>query len=229
MPKLNVQSRFAVTPNRLLNDPKISWKAKWLYWYLQSKPEDWDFAVLRISKDTKDGEKATISGIKELEKAWYLQRRKFQNEKGHWDIEYLLFDDPNAENRQAEMEPIAENPSAENRHAENRQIKKKRSSKKEIYISNEKINEKILEYIECRKQLKKEMTEIAITKLVNKCEAWLKNHDADKISEWFDRAIEAGWRWVFELKEERQKVSARPKKQEQHEMEGARETFDFWQ
>ena len=76
MAKLKITNRYGIVPNQLLNDPSISWKAKWLFGYLQSKPEDRDFAIDRIRKDSADGRDSTTNWIKELEKAWYLQRTK---------------------------------------------------------------------------------------------------------------------------------------------------------
>jgi hypothetical protein len=81
MTKLIVQDRFGIIPNALLNNPNISWNAKGLFGYIQSKPDNWDFAVERIQKDTKDGSTATNSGLRELENAGYLQRHKFKNNK----------------------------------------------------------------------------------------------------------------------------------------------------
>lgn len=230
MPKLKIANRYWVIPNKLLNDPNISWKAKWLFWYLQSKPEDWDFAVSRICKEASDGEKATISWIKELEKAGYLQRNKYQNELWHWDIEYILFDIPIAENRQQENETIAENPHAENPVAENRQTNKTISTKKEIqsnkvYIEDDFLNWKILEFIENRKQLKKPMTDLAIQKMVTKCGIWKNKFSQDQISYFFDRAIEAGWQWLFEVFETKQWQPQKPV--QAYQKPQAREEFAF--
>lgn len=232
MPKLKVQNRFWIIPNELLNNPEISWKAKWLFWYLQSKPDDWDFAVARICNDATDWEKATISWIKELEDHGYLIRKKYQNERWHWEVEYILFDNPITYNRQAEKEPVAENPVAENPVAENRQTNKKRNTKKEIqinrYISNEAINNFIIEFIENRKQLKKPMTDLAITKLVNKCNEWLKKYKDDEIKIFFDRAIESGWQWVFELNEIRKSsFQKNPPQKSAYEQENVRKEFSF--
>ena len=91
---LKITNRYGIVPNQLLNDPSISWKAKWLFGYLQSKPEDRDFATDRIRKDSADGRDSTTNWIKELEKAWYLQRTKRKNERWQRDIEYTLYDTP---------------------------------------------------------------------------------------------------------------------------------------
>lgn len=216
MPKLKIQSRFGIIPNSLLNDPKISWKAKWLYWYLQSKPDEWDFAVSRITHDAKDGRDGTNNGLKELEIAGYLQRSKYKNEKWQWDIEYTLFDHPNtAEEKENDEETTTENPSwdkdetttenpsTEKPSTENPSTNKKRNTKKEVskketYINDEKINEKFLLFIEHRKQMKKPMTEIAIDQAKNKINKWLEKYNQDQILFIISKSIENSWQWLFE-------------------------------
>lgn len=120
--RLKIKNRFWIIPNLLLSDENISWKAKWLFWYLQSKPDDWNFSAERISKEAKDWLDSTKSWLKELELAWYLERKKFKNEKWQWDIEYTLFDTPfdwNFENQGGKStlennKTRVENPSTEN-------------------------------------------------------------------------------------------------------------------
>lgn len=68
MSKLRVQNRFGVVPNDLLNDKTISLKAKGLFAYIQSKPDDWDFSSERIALDHTDGRDSVRSAIIELEK-----------------------------------------------------------------------------------------------------------------------------------------------------------------
>lgn len=242
MPKLKVANRFGIIPNQLLNDPKISWKAKWLFGYLQSKPDDWDFAVDRITNDAKDGRDGTNNGLKELENAGYLIRSKFKNEKGQWDIEYTLFDQPNtscieeSEDKSTTENPswtwdetTTENPSTENPSTENTETKKERNSKKEtvkkiVYIEDDFLNWKILEFIENRKQLKKPMTDLAIQKMVNKCQAWKNKFSNDQISYFFDHAIEAGWQWLYEVFE---KAGQPAKKPQEYQKPEARKEFAF--
>jgi len=144
MPKLKVANRFGIIPNALLNDPNISWKAKGLFGYLQSKPDDWDFAVNRIAQDAKDGRDGTTNGLVELEKHGYLHREKFKNERGQWDIEYTLFDTPSVclikvwgtetitENTErTKEETMTDFPSTDFPSTENTETNKERNTKKE--------------------------------------------------------------------------------------------------
>lgn len=69
-------SGFAQVKNDVLNDPRLSWRAKGLFAYLYSKPDDWNFSGIRMMNDSKDGRNGTYAGLKELENAGYLRRDK---------------------------------------------------------------------------------------------------------------------------------------------------------
>lgn len=67
---------FTQVANCVLNDEKLSAKAKGLYAYLYSKPENWDFAIDRIAKDFSDGRASINAGLRELELNGYLTRQR---------------------------------------------------------------------------------------------------------------------------------------------------------
>lgn len=90
MSKLRIENKYWVTPNHILNNSDLSFKAKWLYWYIQSKPDGWEFSAERISQDSKDWEDSIYAGLKELETAWFLERVKSQDTTWHWQIDYVL-------------------------------------------------------------------------------------------------------------------------------------------
>jgi len=94
MALIKIQRFFGAVPNDLLNNPDISFKAKGLYAYLNSKPDNWDFSVESIAAQVKEGIDSVRGGIHELEKFGYLKRIKHQNEKGYWEVDYMLFEVP---------------------------------------------------------------------------------------------------------------------------------------
>jgi len=118
MGKLTVKNRFATIPNEILNSKELSFKAKGIYGYIQSKPDDWNFSVKRISTQTGEGVTSVTSGIEELENLGYLRRQKYQDSNGYWGIEYLLYSEKNSENPESENPtqdfPIQDNPMKEN-------------------------------------------------------------------------------------------------------------------
>lgn len=133
MAKLKIATRFGVAPNVLLNDSSISLKAKGLYTYLQSKPDDWDFSGHRIKNDSSDGRDGVYSALKELEEAGYLRRVKYQVKSGHWDYEYTLYDTPSTKIKEiTEENPCTEIPYTDEPYTEKPYYNKERSTNKEI-------------------------------------------------------------------------------------------------
>jgi len=80
-------------PNHIINCEKLSLKAKALWMYINSKPEGWDFAVWRIAKQTKEGEKAVRSGLNELAKSGYLSYQPKFKENGQLDGQHYILSD----------------------------------------------------------------------------------------------------------------------------------------
>lgn len=88
--KLKIEEAFGVAPNSLLNNDKISLRAKGLFVYIQSKPDSWKFSAEKIALSNKDGLASVISSIKELEENGYLRREKRHGINGHWEQYYEL-------------------------------------------------------------------------------------------------------------------------------------------
>lgn len=106
------QNGFAQVPNKLLQDKRLSFRAKGLWAYMQSLPEDWDFAIERIADvSPKEGGDAVRTGIRELEDNGYLKREKVKNDKtGFFDYTYCLLDsNPHTDN------PALANPALDER------------------------------------------------------------------------------------------------------------------
>ncbi len=82
MSKTKINGNFGVAPNELLNDSSISLKAKGLYVFIQSKPEDWVFSLDRIAYQNKDGKDSVRNAIYELVEAGYLTKEKVFNGNG---------------------------------------------------------------------------------------------------------------------------------------------------
>lgn len=104
MSKLIVKNRYATVPNNILQNKNISLKAKWLWTYIQSKPDWWNFAVKRMVSELKEWEEAVKNWLKELEECWLLKRQKYRKSNWQWGIEYILYEKPE------EIEPGGGNP-----------------------------------------------------------------------------------------------------------------------
>ena len=108
MGKVTWKSQYAQVPNLLLNDKRLTLKAKGLFGLMQSKSDDWNFSVSGLASICKESKDAISGAVQELEDYGWMQRVKYQDSKGHWDIEYKLFESP------INVLPIKENPMTEN-------------------------------------------------------------------------------------------------------------------
>jgi hypothetical protein len=100
------QNGYAQVPNSLLQDGNLSFKARGLWSYMQSLPEDWDFAIERIADTGKDGKTSVQTGIKELEDAGYLERKQIPVVTGGTTMEYHL----QLPTRETENRPLGNQP-----------------------------------------------------------------------------------------------------------------------
>ncbi len=72
-----------VTLNKqIVPDPTLSFKAKGIWLYAFSKPEDWQFYEKDIIKTSSDSVTSVRNGLKELEKIGYLYRSPQKRENG---------------------------------------------------------------------------------------------------------------------------------------------------
>lgn len=123
MAKLIIVKKYGQTPNEILNNPKISLKAKGMFGYLQSKPNNWDFSVNKMKSQLKEGKDGISTTLQELENLGYLVRTPVKTAEGKWaGVDYLLTE-----------KPLTEKPSAEKQLTENTyNLSKKELSKKEL-------------------------------------------------------------------------------------------------
>lgn len=95
MSKLIIKTRYATISNELLNREDISLKAKGLFAYLQSKPDNWNFSKERIAKQLKEGITSIKSAFKELKDNGYLETVPIKNNEGKFNgHNYTLFESP---------------------------------------------------------------------------------------------------------------------------------------
>jgi hypothetical protein len=131
--------RFGRTPNELLNNANISLKAKGLFAYIESKPDDWEFSVESLKHQLKESTGAITAGLHELEDSGFLKRDKHHGKDGKWEIDYILYDRPNDVD-----EPYMENPYMDEQYMENipnniqrKNTKKEYKESKDIYTEED--------------------------------------------------------------------------------------------
>lgn len=81
---------FTMVANEVLSRADLSLKAKGLYAYLFSKPDDWDFAADRIAKECKEERKAVMRVLKELEVAGLLTRIRQKSSRMEYHLAYTM-------------------------------------------------------------------------------------------------------------------------------------------
>lgn len=129
-------NEYARIPNSILNNTKLSLKAKGLYALIESKPENWNFSARGLASQTKESIDSISSGLKELEECKLLERIRYQDKSGYWQVEYHLYEsNPTMEN------PVQENPDQENPDTGKtpnivRKTKKERLSKKDLSMAS---------------------------------------------------------------------------------------------
>ena len=110
---------YTVINNTVLKDERLSWKAKGLFCYLLSLPEDWNICLNDLQNRAKDGIDGLKSAVKELKEYGYLIQKRNKDEKGRFlKTIYIIVENPQVENPQVEN-PQVENPQVENPQVEN--------------------------------------------------------------------------------------------------------------
>lgn len=205
MKKLVIKNRYATIPNDLVNSIDISLKAKGLFAYIQSKPDGWEFSAERISNQLKEGLPTINSALKELESNGYLKRERYQNEFGHWHVQYLLCEIPVAENLML-GNPVQENPNTGKPTNNIKQESIKQEINKTIEVNN-KGEVEIVEFVSFRdylfqtwfdykKQKKSKYTEIGKAKLMK---LWEGKTD-DQLQSAIEHSIANNYQGLFEPK-----------------------------
>jgi Mn-dependent DtxR family transcriptional regulator len=205
MKKIRIKNRYGTVPNALLNSDQISFKAKGIYAYIQSKPDDWDFSVERISSQVKEGKPSIAAALKELENAGYLSRIRYQAEFGYWVSEYVLHEFPIKESLHTGI-PMKENPIAgkpsniSNKDLSNKEyiynnISKKDKDIDQILSNRDLIFEKWFDYKREKKQSYKPIGKQALIK------TWESATD-DQLEKAIDHSISNNWNGIFAKKEE---------------------------
>lgn len=98
MPKLikEKKNKFTVTSNVVIEDARLSFKARGLFQYMFAQSDNWQFYESElVNHSDRDGLASVRSGLKELEAFGYLKRTLAQNDKGRFKgYDWLISDEP---------------------------------------------------------------------------------------------------------------------------------------
>lgn len=89
-------NKFTIISNNAVQDNRLSWKARGIFTYLWSMPDDWNFYETEVAKHATDGRDSLRSGLAELKKYGYLksERERLSNGRLGSSI-WVLNDAPN--------------------------------------------------------------------------------------------------------------------------------------
>ncbi|WP_326600470.1 replication protein [Rhodococcus sp. PD04] len=86
---------FTITSNAVVNDERLSFRARGVLIWLLSKPADWRTRSEAIAEQSpREGREAIRTAMRELESLGYLVREKVQNERGQWSTIQTVYEEP---------------------------------------------------------------------------------------------------------------------------------------
>lgn len=104
---------FTIVDNAVLEDERISFRAKGVLVFVLSKPDNWKISERHLARVGHEGVTAIRAALKELELAGYIERQRIKGEGGRFEWESVVFDTPQESKPQTEPEPCSENLSME--------------------------------------------------------------------------------------------------------------------
>jgi len=118
--RITKQKNFSIISNIPLNDDNLSFKAKGIWAYLMSKPDDWTVYLGQLAKVSREGKDAVRSGLQELMKFGYIERKHIRNSSGQFTgYEYIVNENSTQEKNQNSKNPVLDNPTLDNPTLEN--------------------------------------------------------------------------------------------------------------
>lgn len=87
-------THYTVLANAVLRDTNLSFRARGVLAAILSRPDNWRTTADLLARESKEGRTAILTALRELESVGYMTRTKYQNEKGQWVWESLVYDKP---------------------------------------------------------------------------------------------------------------------------------------
>ena len=116
------KERFSIVDNKVIEDERLSFKARGLLIYMLSKPDDWKFYTEELAKrSNKDGISAIKTALNEIEDAGYLTRKQEHRKNGQFASQDWILTDTSTNSPQVEK-PLADKAPAEKALADNRTL-----------------------------------------------------------------------------------------------------------
>lgn len=91
--RVNHNKNYTCVNNFIITDKRISWRAKGIWLYAFSRPDNWTFHLNDLINQSTDGRDSVRQGLKELSDAGYLTRVQHRD-KGKFKAEWTFFETP---------------------------------------------------------------------------------------------------------------------------------------
>lgn len=88
------KNNYTCVSNEILQRKDLSMQAKGLLVYLLSLPEDWEIHKSEVWKHFSNGRDAVYRAFEELERKGYIQGKKYRDEKGRFQHQYIVYEEP---------------------------------------------------------------------------------------------------------------------------------------
>lgn len=138
---------FVQIDKNILQNKKLSLKAKGLICYLLSLPNNWQIYKNELQQHATDGRDSTNAAFKELIKAGYIEQNRTRDKKGNFIYNYTVYECPNYKNYPLTENPLTGNPSTdktqENKEKAPYPLTEKPLTENPQLIINKEIKEKI--------------------------------------------------------------------------------------
>ena len=200
----NKTENFTIVSNEVFKRNDVSARAKGLYAYIMTLPDDWKIYKQEIFTHFSEGKNALDSAFKELERLGYISKEKAKNEKGQfvgWD--YTIYESATEDIETDRMENrVSDLPKSVNGqllNTDSLQNTEKQSTEKQEFFDNGELNQIFLDFIADRKKRGKKMTEKAIELTVKKLKGF--RSDSSRIKA-ITESIANGWIGIFEPAED---------------------------
>lgn len=141
--KNNIKKNFTIVPNELVLDNSISDRARFIFVYIASKPDDWDFYMPSMCKELKLSEDTVRKYVKELTlSGWIINHGQQQLENGQWSAVYyeLLSEKTQPLEIQPQKKPNTEIPVGENSCDGKKHTHNNKYSNKEVILTKKEEN-----------------------------------------------------------------------------------------
>jgi hypothetical protein len=83
--RANHNKNYTVVNNSICKDKRLSYKAKGIWLYAFSRPDDWQFNITDLINQSTDGKDSISSGLKELVEFGYLRRERIRRPDGTFE------------------------------------------------------------------------------------------------------------------------------------------------